>query len=189
MYGTLKSLLQRIGDLSEKEWSTLQLIFREVDLEKNDFLLKAGDVCKGIYFISSGSFRTYYLKNGKEINTAFGFENEFVQELESLTTGTPSSKFIQSMEPAKVIFMDKLKLTELYSDFPSFQNLGRKILEQIAITEQKYSSLFTIYSPEERYLYILHNHPELIRRVPLKHLASYLGVARETLSRIRKRVS
>lgn len=185
----LKRALSRIGSLSEKDWNTFCTISHEIHLEKNEFLLKAGDVCKGIYFISSGSLRTYYLRDGKEVNSSFNFKGEFVQELESLKTGNPSSKFIELMEPSEVVFIDKYKLKELYMVSSAFQDLGRRILEQIAITEQKYASLFTLYSPKERYLYILRNHPELIQRVPLKYLASYLGVARETLSRIRRRVS
>lgn len=185
----LKAALFKVGELPDEDWKTFQSILEPGEVGKNELLLVEGQVCRGIHFIAKGSVRTYRLVDGKEVNTAFNFEEDFVCELQSLSGGTPSGKYIQTLEDCETVFIPKAQLISLYQTSPSFQELGRKILEQVAITEQKYSSLFTLYSPEERYTYILENHPQLIQRVPLQYLATYLGVARETLSRIRKRIS
>lgn len=189
MYSGLKEIFNDITSIPDKDWNTFETTLKPLHFDKDDFLLKEGQICRGIYFISKGAVRTYHLNDGKEINTSFNFENEFVRELESLSSGKPSKSNIQAMEYTEVMFIDKVKLTLLYDESPAFQTLGRKILEQISITEQKYASLLATYSPQERYSYILQNHPELIQRIPLQYLASYLGIARETLSRIRKRLS
>ncbi|MPR32020.1 Crp/Fnr family transcriptional regulator [Salmonirosea aquatica] len=189
MGDNLKNVLTGVGAIPDADWELFHSILREERITKNEFLLTEGKVCPGIYFLVQGCLRTYRLIDGKEVNTAFHFENDFVCELESLSTGTPSHKFIQTLEDSRTIFIPKAQLIGLYQNSTSFQELGRKILEQVAITEQKYSSLFTLYSPQDRYAYILENYPHLIQRVPLQYLASYLGIARETLSRIRKRMA
>ena len=186
---SLKEALFGLGKLPEPEWEIFQPILRQELIDKGGFLLEEGGVCRGIHFIEKGAVRTYRLLDGKEVNTSFQFEQDFVCELESLSSGMPSGQFIQTLEATETIFIPKAPLTGLYQTSPSFQELGRTILERIAVTEQRYSSLFTLYSPEERYSYVLQRYPHLIQRVPLQHLASYLGVARETLSRIRKRIA
>lgn len=189
MLDTLKEVIFGLGEVPEPDWNLFESILREERIARDEFLLAEGRVCQGIHFIVKGGVRTYRLLDGKEVNTSFHFERDFVCELESLSGGLPSSKFIQALEATETVFIPKVPMIGLYQISPSFQQLGRKILERVAIAEQQYSSLFTFYSPEERYTHILQRYPHFIQRVPLQHLASYLGVARETLSRIRKRIA
>lgn len=151
-------------------------------------MLSEGQVCKGIHLVREGAFRTFHLKNGNEIHTAFYFENDFVQDIASLTHGTPSQVNIVALEDAQTFFMPKDKMLALYERAPSFQRLGREVLAQMAISEKKYATLFTDFLPKERYEHVVAHYPELIQRVPLQYLASFLGIARETLSRIRTRI-
>lgn len=190
MYLPLKESLEKITKIADKDWEIFKSILETKKLNKKDFLLKQGKVCEGIYFLSEGLLRTFYLnKDGKEINTAFYFKNNFLREIESLTYNTPTQKNIEALEDCTVFYIDKTKLINLYEESDFFQKLGRMILERLTISEQKYSSLLTAYAPKERYLYILEHNPEFIERVPLQYLASYLGISRESLSRIRKRIS
>ncbi|NVK33546.1 MAG: Crp/Fnr family transcriptional regulator [Rhodobacteraceae bacterium] len=175
--------------ITDEDWRIFESILETKKLKKKEYLLKQGHTCRGIYFLSEGSIRTFHIdKDGKEINTAFYFQNDFLREIESLTKNIPSQKNIQAIESCTVFYIDKAKLTTLYEKSDFYQKLGRMILENITISEQKYSSFLTTYSPTERYLYILKNRPELIERIPLQYLASYLGISRESLSRIRKRI-
>lgn len=189
MPGSLKEVICGLGEVPESDWHLFESILRAEQVAKEDFLLAEGRVCQGIHFIVKGGVRTYCLLDGKEVNTAFHFEQDFVCELESLASGLPSGKFIQALEATETMFIPKAPMIGLYQTSPAFQELGRRILERVAIAEQQYSSLFTLYSPEERYSHILQRYPHLLQRVPLQYLASYLGVARETLSRIRKRIA
>ena len=184
----LKTELSKLSPINEEDWKVFQSILEIKEFKKNETLLKEGQVCRGTYFIVEGAFRTFRLKDGNEIHTAFYFEKDFIRDIESLTNGTPSEVSIVALEDSKTIYIRKDKMFELYEKIPSFQNLGRKILELMVVSERKYASLFTDYRPEDRYKHILSHYPELVQRVPIQYLASFLGVARETLSRIRKRV-
>ncbi|WP_339699145.1 Crp/Fnr family transcriptional regulator [uncultured Roseivirga sp.] len=189
MHQALRAKLEETLKISDEDWKTFESILYTLEVKKADYILKAGQICNGIYFLREGAVRTFYLKDGQEINTSFNFENDFLREIESLANNQPSEKYIQAIENSKLFYIEKSKLTGLYQQSIFFQELGRRILEQLAITEQKYSALLAANSPKERYLHILENKPELVHRIPLQHLASYLGISRESLSRIRKRVS
>lgn len=189
MCQSIKKAFNNILRIPDHEWLIFESILKPVEFKKNDYVLKQGHICKGIYYLEKGVVRTYFLKEGKEFNKAFNFDNEFLREIESLSNNTPSVNYIQALEDSRLIFIDKHKLTDLYQSSSFFQTLGRKILEQLAITEQKYASLLAAHSPKDRYLQILKEKPEMITRVPLQHLASYMGISRESLSRIRKRIS
>ncbi len=185
----MKEVLEKFLTISDQDWSYFASILTPMDLPKKDFLLRAGQKCPGVYFLEMGTLRTYYLSEGKEVNIAFNFELEFLREIESLSTDQPSKYYIQAIEDCRLYLIPKEKLTELYQSSPLFLELGRKILEQIAVTEQRYAALLAGHSPMDRYKHILEVNPALIQRIPLQNLASYLGISRESLSRIRKRLS
>lgn len=188
MYLSLRNTFDEILKISDEDWLHFASILQTIKLKKREFVLTEGQICKGVYFLSQGAVRTYHLQEGREINTSFNFENDFLREIESMIHQTPSTSNIQAMEDSTLFFIEKEKLTSLYDQSGFYQKLGRKILEQLAITEQKYASLLTSYSPKERYLHVLQYNPALIERVPLQYIASYLGISRESLSRIRKRI-
>lgn len=184
----LKQKLSTVANLKEEDWLMMQSKLEPIAFLKNEVLLKEGAYCKGTYFITKGAFRTYHLKSGTEVHTAFYFENDFIRDIESLSLGVPSKVNIVALENAMVYHISKDAMIKLYDQSPSFQYIGRKLLELMTIAERRYTSLFTDFQPKERYEYVLANYPELVQRVPLQYLASFLGVARETLSRIRKRL-
>ena len=187
VFESLKNQLSSLDPVQEAHWQALVSIVTPVTCHKNDHILSSGQVCKGVFFVEKGAFRTFHLKGGHEIHTAFYFENDFIRDIESLTHGTPSSVNICALEDAEILYINKEKMFALYQQIPSFQSLGIKLLELMLISEKKYASLFTDFNPEDRYKHILVHYPILVQRVPLQYLASFLGVARETLSRIRKR--
>lgn len=190
MYQSLKNTFEEILKISNEDWEIFKLILETKKLKKKEYLLKQGQICQGIFFLSKGLIRTFHINNdGKEINTSFYLQNDFLREIESMTNNIPSVKNIQAIEDSTVFYIDKDKLTKLYEKSVFYQKMGRMILEKLIISEQKYSSLLISHSPKERYLYILENNPELVKRIPLQYLASYLGISRESLSRIRKRIS
>ncbi|UBM59488.1 Crp/Fnr family transcriptional regulator [Marinilongibacter aquaticus] len=189
MYEALKQTLDKILKITDDDWAIFESILETKKLKKKEYLLREGQICRGIYFLSEGIMRTFHTNNdGKEINTAFYFQNDFLREIESMTHTIPSQKNIQTLKDSTVFYIDKSKLQRLYEKSEFYQKLGRMILEKLTISEQKYSSFLTTYSPKERYLYLVENRPECIEQIPLQYLASYLGISRESLSRIRKRI-
>jgi CRP-like cAMP-binding protein len=157
------------------------------ELKKGDLILQQGQICKTILFVEKGYLRTYIDKDGTEINTDFTFEGNFTTDLKSLRLATSAEKSIQAGENTIVYQFDKNKLLELYLVSAEIESFGRKLLEQLLIAQEEHSNLFKLFSPTERYHYLQIHKPELLQRISLSQLSSYLGIARETLSRIRKK--
>jgi CRP-like cAMP-binding protein len=183
-------LYKKITDLTEISDSSLEKLFNSTQqrqLLRGEAILERGHTCDKILFVEKGYLRTFIEKDGNEINTDFVFENNFTTNLKSLRLATPSDTTIQAGENAVVYEFDKNRLLELYKESAEIESLGRKILEQLLINQEEHTNLFKIYSPTERYHYLQQNNPQVIQRISLTQIASYLGVARETLSRIRKK--
>jgi CRP-like cAMP-binding protein len=185
-----KTLLHKIiTDLTEISASNLDKLFAATlvrQLSKGEIILRQGKICKTTVFVEKGYLRTFIEKDGIEINTDFTFEGSFTTNLKSLRSALPSDTTIQAGEPTTIYEFDKDKLFELYKLSPEMESFGRKLLEQLLMAQEEHANLFKLYSPKERYQYFQTNHPEILQRITLSQLASYLGVARETLSRIRK---
>jgi CRP-like cAMP-binding protein len=181
--------MRKINETSQMSDESLRLLYANTltqELPKGQILLKEGQVCRNIYFIESGQLRTYYVKNGKEINLNFSFENSFVTNLKSFLSGAPSAYYIKASEPTIVWKFNNEQLLLLYRQSCELESFGRKLLERLLIKQEDHSNLFKLYSPTERYHYVAKYYPNLLQRVSLSQLASYLGISRETISRIRK---
>jgi CRP-like cAMP-binding protein len=174
------------GTISDESAEMLFGLIYSKSFKKGDFLLKEGQVCKEIYFVNSGFLRTVWNKDGTEINTGFTLENNFTTNLKSLRNGIPSEVSIQAGENTSVCVFEKDKLADLYQKSREIETFGRNLVEQLLILQEEHSNLFKIHSPAERYAFLEQHRPELLQRVSLSQIASYLGMARETLSRIRK---
>lgn len=182
---TLKKYIGTITDFSEQSWTALCSCATEMELHKNEQLLKEGQVCNSIFFISSGLCKSYYNIDGKEINTAFYFENEFATNIKSLTTSSKSDYTIKACEKMVVVRLGKIKLLEAYNKSHQIETFGRKILELITAKQEEHSDSFKLLTPKQRFDTLVSKHPDFLQRVSLTQTASYLGISRETLSRFR----
>lgn len=176
-----------VANLSDRDIDKLFTIAKIKYPGKGEIILREGQICRKIIFVEKGYLRTFYNKDGKEVNTDFTFEGNFTTHLKSLRTNAPSDIAIQTGEPTTLYELDKDQLLGLYQVSTEIESFGRKLLEQLLIHQEEHINLLTLYSPAERYQYLRLNKPELLQRISLSQLASYLGVARETLSRIRKK--
>lgn len=156
---------------------------------KGDILLKEGTVCKHIYFIYKGSFRFLFLKDNEEVTTGLFTEGVCMTNMKSLTTLQPSNIFIQALEDAVVVKMNNASLKQLFKQAAELEKIGRVILEHMLADEAEWREMYTIYNPEERYHFLIKKAPQLLQKVPLQYIASFLGMRRETLSRIRSRAA
>jgi CRP-like cAMP-binding protein len=191
MTDSSKTLLYRkITDLIEISIPMLDKLFEIANnrqYKKGEFILRQGQICKTIMFVEDGYLRTFIDKDGTEINTDFTFEGNFTTNLKSLRSSSLAETSIQAGENSTIYEFDKDRLLELYKVSAEIESFGRKLLEQLLIAQEDHTNLFKIYSPTERYQYLQANKPEILQRISLSQLASYLGVARETLTRIRKK--
>ena len=147
--------------------------------------MKEGEVCREFYLVESGYLRTWYNKDGVAINLNFAFEGDFTTNLKSINSRQGSELIIEAGEASNVwVFSLDTARAEFRSD-PRIVLFVRRLSLHIMLKAEEHSNLFKLYTPTERYHYIEKNNPELLQRISLSQLATYLGVTRETLSRIR----
>jgi CRP-like cAMP-binding protein len=182
-----KSVLMSHCIFSLESWHLLESILEIKEISKGELTLQEGKTCRFIDFIHTGSFRTYYLNDGLETTTAIATEDSFITDMKSLSSETPSVLNIQSLEPSIVVRLFKEKLIRLYKQSAELQNVGRAILESMIVAENEWKEMYTLYDPQKRYVFLMQKAPQFFARVPLQYIASFLGIRRETLSRMRSR--
>ncbi|AEE49642.1 Crp/Fnr family transcriptional regulator [Haliscomenobacter hydrossis] len=181
----LLNYFQKFQHLTQECQTQLLAISKLLYLKKNETLQPIGHTCKTIYFVQKGIARIFYYKDGIDITECFAAENHIIARVESLFTQRPSQKGIQIIEASEIIAINATKLFALYDQYPSIERLFRKIFEQGYVETVNRLESLQFYSAEERYLNLLHEMPNLLQRVPLKYIASYLGITQVSLSRIR----
>ena len=177
--------LQKINPLTPEAISALSSICTEMDVKKNDDLHPIGHTCRNIYFVKKGLLRIYYSKEGVDITESFEQENSLVARADSLFTTKPSRKGIQAIEDTHLIAINSAHLFELYDSHPSIERLFRLVFEQAYVLSVERLESIQFYTAEERYNNLLQYSTSIVQRVPLKHIASYLGITQVSLSRIR----
>ena len=175
----------KYNPLSKEAENAIIEISSIVVIKKNKDLQPIGHTCKTIYFINKGIARIYYFKDDLDITESFSFENNIIARVESLFTGKPSRKAIQILEDAEVVAINSNQLFKLYDSFPEIERLFRKIFEAAYVDTVNRIEGIQFHSAEERYKALINEAPNVLQRVPLKHVASYLGITQVSLSRIR----
>jgi len=184
-----KSWLKNVSFLTETDCNLFEPFLQTRQIKNKDIILREGQVCKELGFINNGAFRMYYLSDGKEINTHFSFENEFVVNYDSFLQEAPSRYFIQALEDAEIVTFNLPTLQSAYNQSQNWERFGRIMAEYSYKLTTKRVEGFMFMDAEQRYLQMMKETPHFLERVPLYHLASYLGVERESLSRLRKKIA
>lgn len=184
----LKKYLSTYIPLKESDWQIIQKYFVPITVPPYNFLLKEDQICRHLYFLEAGVIRYFYLKDGNEITKFFTFPQQIFTSPKSFSQQRPSEESIQTLKASKVhkISYDQLQL--LYQEVPLWSTLIRKILLEVSDATESLFLAANNKTAEQRYLELLKEEPEVIREVPLKFIASYLGISPESLSRIRKKV-
>ncbi|MBX2952613.1 MAG: Crp/Fnr family transcriptional regulator [Leadbetterella sp.] len=174
-------------ELTEDEAGIInkQNLFRQY--RKNEVLLAEGSYAKDCYFIIKGCVRAYYIKDGEERNTDFFFENQTIRPV-SYQTKQPSEYYLSCLEECVIAIGDEARNQKLVEQIPKLSALILKMSEELILQKQLEFDHFKNNNPEERYINLLETRPELLNRIPLYHLASYLGITQVSLSRIRGRI-
>jgi len=176
---------KKFNSLSIEAENAITEISSVINIKKNENLQPIGHTCKTIYFINKGIARIYYYKDGIDITESFAFENNIIARVESLFTGKPSRKAIHILEDAEVVAIDANQFFKLYDNFPEIERMFRKIVEAKYVETVNRIEGIQFHPAEERYKALLHEAPDVLFRVPLKYIASYLGITQVSLSRIR----
>ncbi|MFV0521913.1 MAG: Crp/Fnr family transcriptional regulator [Mangrovibacterium sp.] len=179
--------LKKYGNLSVGIEAELNSKIKFLKKRKGDFLLKQGQIVSNLFVVEKGLVRSFYNTNEREVNVWFGFENIALGSVMPLFFNQPSIENIQFLEDSTLYYISSNDLNELYKTSQEMNMIGRKMAEEYCkVLEERSFSLQTL-SAEQRYNDLLKNQPEIIQRISLGHIASYLGISQETLSRIRKK--
>jgi CRP/FNR family transcriptional regulator, anaerobic regulatory protein len=183
----IKTSINSIVPLSNAEWDNLDNFFEVKTLNKNNFFLEAGNICSSIAFINSGLLIYYkQLENGTETTTDFAFSGNWVTDNRSRLNNTPSFLNIKALEKTELLIISNQNLIKCFTLIPKLEKLGRILIEQAFIKITQQSIDLQTLSAGERYSKMLHEYPEIFQKVPLYHIANYLGIAPKSLSRLRK---
>jgi CRP-like cAMP-binding protein len=178
---------RQLSVLPEDGVNMVLAYFTRMEYRKGDEIIRFGERCQSLYLIEKGFCRAYNIQDGEEVNLEFFFENETVTNKNSYLFNKLSDFTVVACEPMVVYRMNKTDLQFLVSQRPELELAGKKNLEFIAAKQEKQLQLFRILTAKGRYDFLEKNNPELLQRVSISQLASYLGVKRETLSRIRNK--
>jgi CRP/FNR family transcriptional regulator, anaerobic regulatory protein len=162
---------------------------KQQSIAKDEYLFREGDVCQFAGFILKGCFRVFLLKDGKEITLDFFLENRPIADYESYFRKRPTPFYFQAVESSELLILGPSCLELLFEAPLHGQRLQRLFVETLFFRMR--DKLLSLYAddPETRYLNLLQNEPELVQRVPQYHLASYLGIEPESLSRLKRRIA
>lgn len=159
--------------------------------KKGESYNKYQSVCRYLGFIINGTFRSYMIdgKSGEEKNIFLYSANQFVVSFKSFINRTPCDYHTEAVIDSEVIYICIDDLLNLYKTSHRWENFGRLLAQAAFNVAMERTESFVFKTPEQRYLDLVSNHPNIFNSIPLYHLSSYLGIQGPSLSRIRKRIS
>ena len=190
-YRVLHQRLQQFAQLSEADAQLADEYWQVRGMAKHDLFTFRNAVCRQVGFVVKGLFRVYYIdpKTEQEQNMYFLAEHTFITSLKSLLTKTICPYLVEALEDAELLVIDFDHLQRLYAQSHGWEHFGRLLAEQYFLINQARSESLLTQTAEERYLDLLENYPDILNRVSLGHISSYLGIKGPSLSRIRAQVA
>jgi CRP-like cAMP-binding protein len=186
---SLLAILNYFHPLSKEMEFFFRSHAKACSFRRGKLILKSGDVCGHIYFIKKGAVRGFIKEGKKDITTWITAENELVTSISSLESDDPSIENMQAIEACEMLSLSFADLQHLYAQSPEFNIVVRKLLQQYYRDAERRAFIARLTNAENKYKYFLTRYSHLVNRIPLKHIASFLGITLETLSRVRKKLS
>jgi CRP-like cAMP-binding protein len=187
MFEPFATYLIEKGGLTEEELKQVATVAVPRKIRKRQYLLQEGDVSHYISFVAKGCFRQYRVsKDGVEHILRFSIENWWVSDFESFQSGLPSMSNIDALEDSEVLMIERAQFDSLCKTIPRFNALVEKLTTRNFMAHQARIMSSISETAEERYENFMKSYPQIYQRVPLHMIASFLGVTRETLSRLRR---
>lgn len=185
----LANVAKHVTLLPEEQTYFLGLL-QPKTIKRKEFLLQAGEVCRCDTYVTKGCLRYYYIDdNGVEHNVMFAPEDWWTSDMYSLLTQTPSHYFIEAIEDTEMLLISKANMEELFLNVPKFDRFFRIILQNAYVAKERRIMQNLGQNAEARYTDFITRYPQLAQRLPLKQIASYLGITPEFLSMLRRKAA
>lgn len=185
----IKKFIDKIYPMNDADWDFFSSKLHKETIKRKSTLIKMGAVENYLSFIAEGIVRFYIPQEESDITFGFLFENEFVTAYDSFITRTPSPYQIEALTDTTLWRISFNDLQEVYDTTKSGNLIGRRMAENMFLIKSKREISFLNKTAEERYLDLFLERPKLLKQIPLKYIASYIGVTPQALSRIRRRIS
>ncbi len=163
--------------------------FKKIELSKGNALIKDGEVNHNVYFVKSGILRNYLMREGTDITTWFFFSNDFITTFESFQLQIPGIETSEALADCELYYISFEDLEKLNNASHQWERISRVFIMKYAIQQGERLLMMHTMNAEEKYDYLIKNFPQVVQNIPNKFVASYLGITRETLSRIRAKKS
>lgn len=187
MFTACFNALKEKTSLSKPTLEELSLYCNDRTYNKESLILPHNEICKHLYYIEKGLVRIFYYKKNKEITEWFGTPNNFCFSIISYFDEQPSNLIIECLEKTKLTLIPKKGLDKLSKTNLEVANMLIGLFSKSLIASQKKMYNLHFQTAKQRYENLFNSNPEIIKKVPLQHIASYLGISAETLSRIRNK--
>ncbi|WP_020568231.1 Crp/Fnr family transcriptional regulator [Neolewinella persica] len=185
-YHLLRENINNYLPLSNKDLDTISDCFTLKEVSKKVFLLRGGKTCRFEGFVLEGCFRVFTLdQKGNEINLYFAVEGWWLMDIDSFMNQTPSDLYIQALEDSKVLLISKESKSKLYDSLPVVEKLFRIIFQKALVSWQRRLIRNHCLTAKERYFHFIEAYPNISTKLSNKHIASYLGISHEFLSKIK----
>lgn len=185
----IRRQFEQIVDLSEDDWHNFSTKLSRQAFSKKAMLLRKGQTENYLSFIEKGIVRFYIPGVNNDLTFSFAFENSFVSAYDSFLAQTPSQYCVETLSETVLWRMSHAGLQTVYRETAAGNTIGRKAGEELFLKKAQRELSLLNETAEERYLKILREQPRLLQHIPLKYIASYIGVTPQALSRIRRRIS
>lgn len=186
--GHIREYYERIVKLQESEWNFIASHFERKVFSKGETVTQQGETEKFLYFIETGVIRFYIPGDENELTFNFSFSRQFSCAYDSFLTQTPSEYALQALAETIVWRISFEDLQKVYAHTKTGNYLGRFAAEKLFLGKSKRELSLLKYDARERYLNLFHEQPDIFRWVPLKYIASYIGITPQALSRIRRQI-
>lgn len=186
---TLLQQFDQITPLSDKLKEKLWQVLQAGKYKRRHYLLQEGEVAREVHYIVNGLARSYYSSDGLEVSTRFICDGQFTTSWSSFYRQEPSNEYIQLVKDSDVITFSYAALQQLYKDYPEFNTIARHFFEYHLYLNEECMWALRQPTAYKKYEYFLQHYPALARQLPVKYIAGFLGITKETLSRIRNRLS
>ena len=180
-----REIARRYCTLTPKGIETLASILVPFKVNKGEELMKEGEICSYMYYVERGMVRQFYYKNHRDVTEHFSYEGRIVICIESFLKQNPSRLIVEALENSWLFGIPYVSLMELVDQDKEIERLYRRILEHALISSQEHADSQRFENASERYVRLLKTKPEIVLRAPMVHVASFLQMTPETLSRVR----